>query len=338
MSNARLIQEHLDRAAQAGGYLDAINGTSPESLIDGQMKMHPLRAALGGLAVEPIVSVGIGQGEELHALRSVFGPETPIIGIDLSHAALERAQERADTHRLRYDLMEADACQLPFAPESLSAVVLSAIIHEVYSYNMPNGQQAYEASIAEAARTLRPGGVLYAREFCSPSQEEPVKLIPISEEAAEFYDYFTSVFDTGLETEDAGKHGINLDKDGQLQRTGDLTQILLHFRNFWNDRTKGLTEIGDKNWKELRESYVLPNQASTHFMDPNELCDDIVRISTEADTKLELVELSMKMRKKVNIFLAQHFRIENTKGDDSTNRLLHISTAKLEATFRKEQK
>ena len=331
---AQDIQRYLDKAAYDAGYLDAINGTSPESLVDAQMKIEPLHRSLGRSTLNSIASIGVGQGEELHALRSVFGDDVDILGIDLSEAALSRALARSDTFGLDAQLIRGDATKLPLRDGSLSGLVLSAILHEIYSYNEPDGVEAYVASVQESARVLTPGGILYVREFVAPAQESSlVSLRPATHEAASFYEYFTEHFSVGLEDDRADRRGLDISEDGFLKNTADITQVLLHFRNFWNDKAKGLTSVNDKDWKELKESYILPSPLSGTYMDPTALSDDIMRISRENNTPLDIVDSSLNRRKKVEMFLSQHFRIINDEGVDVSDRLLPTVTSKFEATF-----
>ena len=125
------IQEHLDAAATHEGYLDAINGTTPESLVDAQMKMYPLQAALGGNPTTGgLLSVGVGQGEELHALRLVFGADVPISGIDLSKEALHRASERSANFKLDIKRIFPVRVMCPDTPQSLCMVSCN---HKIWS-------------------------------------------------------------------------------------------------------------------------------------------------------------------------------------------------------------
>ncbi len=328
------IQQHLDKAASKG-YLDSINGTSTDSLIDGKMKMGQLVSAIGSTNSNVIVlSIGVGQGEELHALRILLGPNARIIGLDISKAALTRTAERSKIFDLNLELIESDACNIPLDCASVDAVVMSSVLHEIYSYNLPNGTDAYKRAVLEAGRVLNINGILYIRDFGTPTPEDPVKLQPISKDAKDFYDYFLTNFSVGLD--DNIYDRIKIDTYGRLIKTADLSQILMHFRHFWNDRSKGHVELGDLEWKELCESYVIPNPLiDGQSMDPLTLCDDVMKILNDSKYSFEPIEISIKHRRKVNMFLTDHFRIITGIGTDSTARLLPLATSKFEASFRK---
>lgn len=281
-----------------------------------------------------VLSIGVGQGEELHALRSLLGPNARIIGLDISKAALNRTSERSNIFDLNLELIESDACNMPFESSSVDAVVMSAVLHEIYSYNMPNGLDAYRRAVLEAGRILKTDGILYIRDFGTPTPEDPVRLEPISQDAKDFYEYFVNNFSAGLDGSSCDR--IKLDIYGRLIKTADLSQILMHFRHFWNDRSKGHVKLGDLEWKELCESYVIPSQLiDGQSMDPLTLCDDILKVLNESSYDFEPIEISIKHRRKVNMFLAEHFRIITGVGTDSTSRLLPLATSKFEASFRK---
>lgn len=89
----------------------------------------------------PCLEIGCGTGEWAALIRGLG--RTPV-GVDLSTGMLRYAKDRLPVAR-------ADATQLPLASSSLSAVI-TVMAHT----DMPR----YPDVLSEAARVLRPGGVL----------------------------------------------------------------------------------------------------------------------------------------------------------------------------------
>ena len=114
-------------------------------------------ALIGALADRPVrdlVDLGTGTGRVLELL----GPRVEsAIGIDLSREMLAVARANLDRADLRHCMVrQGDITQLPLADGSADAVT----VHQVLRY-------AAEPAlvVAEAARLLRPGGVLVVVDF-----------------------------------------------------------------------------------------------------------------------------------------------------------------------------
>ncbi len=93
-----------------------------------------------------ILDIGCGTGANL----ALFAGENSAAGIDYSSAALERCRQRGLTRVAR-----ADAQALPFPSESFDGALM---IDVLYHLDVSNKVQA----LSEAARVLRPGGILIA--------------------------------------------------------------------------------------------------------------------------------------------------------------------------------
>ena len=111
----------------------------------------------GGLAradrpVERVLDLAGGTGRAARAIAAPVGrarsPETLVV--DASRAMLDHAAERGTP------AVRGDAGRLPLRNGSVDAVVVLDALH-----HLPE----QEAALAEAARVLRPGGVLVIREF-----------------------------------------------------------------------------------------------------------------------------------------------------------------------------
>ena len=100
-----------------------------------------------------VLDVGCGEGVLVRRLASLGARA---VGVDPSAVALERARraESSDTSR---HFVEGTAEALPFPDTSFDVVVFFNSLHHVPTESM-------DAALAEAARVLRPGGVLYVQE------------------------------------------------------------------------------------------------------------------------------------------------------------------------------
>jgi ubiquinone/menaquinone biosynthesis C-methylase UbiE len=104
------------------------------------------RSAIGNWDDKIVVDIGCGPGN-LYA--AVGGSPQTIIGVDISHGALEHAIE------LGYIPLLADAHHLPLIDEFADIVMLNATLHHC---------DRMAEVLAEAARLVRPGGVLITDE------------------------------------------------------------------------------------------------------------------------------------------------------------------------------
>ena len=94
---------------------------------------------------QPVLEVGFGTGRLLARLARK-GLE--VIGVDKSPQMAAAAQRRLDRAGLRGKIICAEAASLPLADGSVGTIITT----------MPAGYAAQEATWAEFARVLRPGG------------------------------------------------------------------------------------------------------------------------------------------------------------------------------------
>ena len=100
-----------------------------------------------------VLDVGCGEGELARRL-ALAGAR--VVGLDPLAVALERARDAGlSGPAVRY--VEGSAATLPFAAASFDVVVFSNSLHHVPAESM-------DTALAEAARVLRDGGVLYVQE------------------------------------------------------------------------------------------------------------------------------------------------------------------------------
>lgn len=118
----------------------------PEGLRESEVHLLGRTADLAGAS---ILEVGCGTAPVSRWLRSV-GADT--VGLDLSGAMLQHALRINESTGIHVPLVQADACEFPFAGSSFDFVVSA---FGAIAFVAAPGQV-----MAEAARVLRPGGRL----------------------------------------------------------------------------------------------------------------------------------------------------------------------------------
>jgi demethylmenaquinone methyltransferase/2-methoxy-6-polyprenyl-1,4-benzoquinol methylase len=105
-----------------------------------------------------VLDLCCGTGDMTFALKRQAGSKgARIVGLDFSHAMLERAVRKSDGNAPRW--IEADALNLPFADGSLDLVTSAFGFRNLADY---------DAGLREIARVLRPGGELGVLECAEP--------------------------------------------------------------------------------------------------------------------------------------------------------------------------
>ena len=97
-----------------------------------------------------VIDLGSGAGNDCFVARAETGPTGRVIGIDMTPAMIEKAQQNAD--KLKYNNVEfrlGDIEQLPVAANMADVVVSNCVLNLV-----PDKRKAF----LEIARVLKPGG------------------------------------------------------------------------------------------------------------------------------------------------------------------------------------
>lgn len=154
---ARLESVRAARAARAQDYftLNAHQWDQLRSLhVDEADVEQALIQAIQGRPVADLVDLGTGTGRVLE----VLAPHCERgIGIDLSREMLDIARANLERADLRHCMVrQGDITQAPLADNSADVVT----VHQVLHYAADPGQV-----VAEAARILRPGGLLVVVDF-----------------------------------------------------------------------------------------------------------------------------------------------------------------------------
>jgi len=104
-----------------------------------------------------VLDLGCGSGALSLPLAEVVGEEGLVVAVDLQRAMLRQLTARmppADFTRILP--IQASACALPLADESMDACVMSSALQEI-----PDRYRA----LREVERVLKPGGILAVTEF-----------------------------------------------------------------------------------------------------------------------------------------------------------------------------
>jgi ubiquinone/menaquinone biosynthesis C-methylase UbiE len=112
---------------------------------------------LQGLKVSRLVDLGCGFGKSTWPLKRAF-PDAEAIGVDLAAPCLRMAHARAEAQGLAIRFIQADCQATGLEAASADLVTSTMLIHEL-------PRPALEATVAEAARLLKPGGILRFLDF-----------------------------------------------------------------------------------------------------------------------------------------------------------------------------
>ncbi len=104
-----------------------------------------------------IVDLGCGFGKSTWPFKKEF-PDAEVIGVDIAAPVLALAADKANRQGLAIRFKQADCAATGLEPGSADLVTSTMLIHE-----MPRPQ--LEATLAEAARLLAPGGALRFLDF-----------------------------------------------------------------------------------------------------------------------------------------------------------------------------
>jgi len=97
-----------------------------------------------------VVDIGCGAGTDLLLAARRVGARGRAIGVDMTEAMRQRAQQGAVTCGLDHvDVRDGDATRLPIEDRSVDVVISNGVLNLV-----PNKDRA----VAEIARVLKPGG------------------------------------------------------------------------------------------------------------------------------------------------------------------------------------
>ncbi len=147
----------LDHAASVYDYLEPILMLGKEGRYDQQI--------ISLLDIQPghrVLDLGCGTGVLTRAIGDRLDDQKGgiAVGIDAAAKMIDVARKKRGTDTCRFEVAAAE--QLPFEDASFDAVVSSLFFHHVPI-------DLKEKSLREAARVLRPGGILVIADMHRPS-------------------------------------------------------------------------------------------------------------------------------------------------------------------------
>jgi ubiquinone/menaquinone biosynthesis C-methylase UbiE len=120
-----------------------------------------------GRGRSPVLDVGTGTAQiPIELCRQA--PAVQVVGIDMADHMLQLGRENVRRAGLegRIRLERCDAKQMPFAAGSFAAVISNSIVHHI-----PDPEKV----LAEMARVVEPGGVLFVRDLLRPPDDATVR-------------------------------------------------------------------------------------------------------------------------------------------------------------------
>ncbi len=109
-----------------------------------------------------VLDLGSGSGRDCYLLSSLVGEDGQVIGIDMTHEQLEVARRHIDYHTQKFGFKQANVEFREGNIEKLNEVGLEDNFFDVIVSNcVVNLASDKKAVLAEAYRTLKPGGEMY---------------------------------------------------------------------------------------------------------------------------------------------------------------------------------
>jgi len=309
------ISHYLDSPGLS--YLNGINGSGIESLRRKTAEISRLKSHLSKPRL--VASIGTGQGEELHAISVIYeGSLEKVIGVDVAPLALKVTKELEVANNLPIDLILGSASELPIKDQSIDGIVLSSILHEVYSYS-PDGKTAWDKAIQESVRITSENGCIFIRDSASPELEGNIQINMKTDLAKDFYDYFGveyRAFNGWKNFKGEWKSNVSdFPRRGgsniMTLSVGQAAELLFHFVNFEFGYPNEQEFIGNLYWKELNEIYYIPDSTLLKPLSTQEYVKEVLAQGNQAlrgtEFQLICVESGHSVRPRMSRPINEHF-------------------------------
>ena len=207
-----------------------------------------LLSRLEGLAVQPgvVIDLGAGTGAATAELRRRYA-DAQVLAVDLAPGMLRELKRRSRFWR-RLQGVAGDAMRLPLKSGSVDLV---------FSSLMYQWCDDLDAALAEAARVLKPGGLLLFSSF-GPETLRELRSAWASVDAAVHVNHFVDMHDLGGALQRAGFAEPVLDVDRHLLHYADAMTLMRELKaigahNVNAGRAHGLT--GRHRFAQMIEAY-----------------------------------------------------------------------------------
>lgn len=117
-----------------------------------------------------IADIGCCDGALCRTLREYLPPDTKYYGLDLSEDMLISAKAKDKLSKIHSTYTLGNAFDLPYKDNKMDAIMLSSVMHEIYSYaNEEYNEESYSKDsilhfMQQAYDSLKPGGVLIIKD------------------------------------------------------------------------------------------------------------------------------------------------------------------------------
>jgi SAM-dependent methyltransferase len=301
-----------------------------------------------------IVSVGVGSGAELIALAKQFNPlHTQIYGLDLSKNAIDNVAEMMKDQKLEVNFIVGSATNVHFQKNSIDVIIESSLLHEIYSY-MPDGKKSWVEAISTVPWQMANNGIFILRDFSLPDYNGNVEIKFISDFSIKFYNYFQKyyrIFEgwNGKQNKVMSNLEVEYNSYPLLNASNSISipfskaaELILHFKNFYQDYKNNSVTFGDLKWKEINETYFIPNPLKSEFspIAKNEYVQAVLKTTKNVmqGTGYELIciqDMISTKEKMVELF-KYHFRLNSTSNTAIDEHDLFLeATGKMELVFKK---
>lgn len=132
--------------------------------------------ALAHLLLEPgatVVDIGCRDGAMAYTM-AVLAPNMQFIGLDKNPNTVAKAAETYKQPNLEF--RHGDVLDNPLPANSVDAIICSFILHEIFSNNDFN-QRLVRQTLRQCQTFLKPGGLLFIRDFAEPTNAEQMVLM-----------------------------------------------------------------------------------------------------------------------------------------------------------------
>ena len=194
-----------DAASASWAHRADTRGTWKKCHLDPSLTLHSAELKwVAGVAGKKVAVLGSGDNQVVFALA---GLGANVTSVDISEQQIEVARQRADTLGLNVDFLRADIVDLPGLANATFDVVYTGGHVAVWVSDL---QRCY----SEAARILRPGGLLIVSEY------HPFRRV---------WKYSTSGLELGFNYFDRGPHCFEAAPDVLYRVGGELEQFEFHW-------------------------------------------------------------------------------------------------------------